>query len=69
MVIKIRERYRIEVRYDMMPNVQEKEVKKNTSSESWFDRVLRVFERLLGVLRLGLLIFCVGMVLYDMWIR
>lgn len=53
----------------MMPNVQEKEVKKNTSSESWFDRVLRVFERLLGVLRLGLLIFCVGMVLYDMWIR
>lgn len=53
----------------MMPNVQEKEVKKNTSSESWFDRVLRVFERLLGVLRLVLLIFCVGMALYDMWIR
>lgn len=52
-----------------MPNVQEKEVKKNTSSESWFDRVLRVFERLLGVLRLGFVIFCVGMVLYDMWIR
>lgn len=52
-----------------MPNVQEKEVKKNTSSESWFDRVLRVFERLLGLLRLCLLIFCVGMVLYDMWIR
>lgn len=53
----------------MMPNVQEKEVKKNRISDSWFDRVLRVFERLLGLLRLGLLIFCVGMVLYDMWIR
>lgn len=50
-----------------MPNVQEKEVNTNTSSESWFDRVLRVFERLLGVLRLGLVMFCIGMALYYMW--
>lgn len=53
----------------MMPNVQEKEVRKNRGSDSWFDRILRVFERLLGVSSLGLVIFCVGMALYNMWIR